>query len=234
MATYSLAADHRATIDAVARRALSDLVVVWRQTADLPTPQATAALLDLVPDITTAYGDVAATVAADYYAESRADVPGSFRPTLAAPLPIEQVHAVTRWAVGPLWSDTPDHQAALRQLAQGTDRLVRLGDRRTIIDNAARDPQAQGTVRLTRPDACGFCLLMVTRIDHASLTPQVAAERSDRWHGNCKCGTAPRFGESDDDWPDPNDLYGEFLTVTDGLGGARARQAWDRHVRAQR
>lgn len=230
MATLTLATEHRAVLDDLARVAAADVVALWRQLDPSDARSTTAALVEFIPDLTSAHGDTAAVLAADYYDETRAaaQAPGRYRATIGHPRPASQVEAVTRWSVWPLWSTTPDYQAALANVVGTTLRMVRLPARTTIRDNAATDPASRGVVRVTAPDACAFCLLVATRPDHADLT----LTSPGRWHTNCRCGEAPRF--ANDGWPDPADLYREFKAATAGLSGAEARRAWDRHVRSTR
>lgn len=121
-------------------------------------------LLDVFPDITTAYGDTAAVLGADWYDMLR-DVPasaGAFRAVTARPAPVEQAQGAVRWGVGPLFTEDPG--AALSRLMGSMQRLVRQPGRDAVWDSAAADPVRTGVARVpSGPTTCAFCVMLASR-----------------------------------------------------------------------
>ena len=125
----------------------------------------TAALLRELPPIVDQFGLVAGDIAAAYYDEARAAA-GVTVPYFAAPSAVAtavQVDAALRWAVGPLWSKSPDLEAALKQVRGSSERLVLQPGRDTIIGAASSDRVKVGWARNPEPGACGFCLMLASR-----------------------------------------------------------------------
>src|SRR5665648_174927 len=94
---------------ALADRVERDLTRFWA-TLNLERPEASRdALLRYVPVLTTAYGDAAATVAADWYDEVRVaeDVPGRFAAMPADPFPVPYVEARVHYGAAHLFTDAP-------------------------------------------------------------------------------------------------------------------------------
>lgn len=180
----------RTTQSQIVTLANRDLVSVWR-TVDLSdAANATAALLPVVRDVTSAYGETAAVLAADFYDDARSlsGVPGRFRATAAGAPPVAQSDAMTRWALTPLWSRDPRSAAALARLAGGTGRLIRASGQETISESAVRDPQATGWQRITGSDACSFCRMLADRgAVYSDATVRFAS------HDNCNCSAAPSW-----------------------------------------
>lgn len=202
MASTTLVSEHQQALADLTTLAAAALVEVWAATRVDDAPAATLVMVETVPLITTAYGDVAAGLAADYYDESRAAarVAGRYRAIPAPVAPLEQVEKLVRWAVGPLWSETPNPNLALTKIAATTERLVRQPARQTVLDNTERDPQAKRPQRITAPGGCSFCLMVASNLSTSG---------RGHYHDNCRCGEAPMFGN--DDYPDPSDLYRDFI-----------------------
>lgn len=180
---------HRRDVEELLRLALNDLGLVWRQvtTADA----ARAALLDLLPDLAAVYGSAAATLGADWYDEMRdaAAVPGRFRAIPAEP-EIDRTDALARWAVGPLFSATPDFDAAKALAAGGFQRLVADADRHTVLLSSKHDPRGGRWSRQTTGKSCDFCLTLAGR-GAVYRTAETADFRS---HDHCDCLATPEFG----------------------------------------
>lgn len=151
-----------------------------------PIPYRVAAT-ELVVPIVEAYGDVAATVAADWYDETRAAqrVTGGYRARLAPPIETGRIEGMVRWAVSPLFEDFIDWDAALHWLLLGSERQVRNAGRDTVITNSLDDPQATGWQRVTS-GGCGFCQMLAGRgaVYRSERTASFGA------HDNCRCSVA--------------------------------------------
>jgi hypothetical protein len=191
-------------------------------------PQAARAMQAALPAIVTQYGNVSATVAAEFYELARDSdhVRSPFRPTLARGAKPAQVSAVARWASSPLW--TPDGEGAgdvvARNLAGATPRLVRLAGRETISLNAGRE--GVRWARVPRSGACGFCQMLAGRgaVYH---TKGTAAGHD--YHDHCNC-TPERIGKGEDLPFDADALREEYAAVTAGLSGLDAIRAMNRHA----
>lgn len=144
----------------LAKRALAQF---W-STLDLSDPYgARDALLEFVPELVASYGQVAATVAADWYETVRAkDVAGSFSAVLAESAPAEQVQANVRFQATPLFGDNPGYMLAT--LGGSVQRHVVNAARATVRDNARRDPARPRYARVpTGKKTCAFCLMLASR-----------------------------------------------------------------------
>jgi hypothetical protein len=221
-------AEHAQVLAAIETLANRDLTAVWRSVDLSDARQATALLLPAARDVVSAYAELAATAAADFYDTARetAGVRGRFVAAPAAIPPSEQIDALTRWAVTPLWSTDPRAGAALVKMAGGTQRLIRKAERDTITGNVGRDPAGARYVRVPRSDACAFCLMLASR-GGVYRSEQEGA----RYHDHCRCGTRPVW--SLDDVPEINRrLADEWDTVT--AGEPEQLEAWRAHVDATR
>lgn len=192
MVPADLIARYRTAQQSLVTLSNRDLLAVWR-TLDLTDAEsATTALLPTMRELTGAYGDQAAVIAADFYDDARAAVgpPGSF---LARPGQVAgtgQVDALTRWAVGPLWAADPRYGDALVRLAGGSGRLIRAAGANTIVDAAHSDPEARGWRRNTAPGACQFCRMLADRgAVYREDTARFAA------HDHCACTVSPAWDD---------------------------------------
>ena len=256
-------AEHAATMAAIEALANRDLTAVWRSLDLSDARQATALLLPQTRDVVGAYAELSATSAADFYDTARetARARGRFVAAPAGIPPVEQIDALTRWAVTPLWSSDPRAGAALVKLAGGAQRLIRKAERDTVTSNVGRDPAGARYVRVPRSDACAFCLMLGSRgpVYDAESAREVVGRGIRQWdrpgrrgpsriagrvggrrgsrhlgepfHDHCRCGTRPVW--SPDDVPEINrELADEWEKVTDGQ--REQFEAWRAHVDATR
>jgi hypothetical protein len=181
------AQNHQRALDDLTTLAIRDLLAVW---ATLDTADALAtsrALQDALPDLVNTYGAVAATLAADFYEDLRADaVGGSFSAVLAAPSS-ERTLAMSRWAAGALFSQTPDAALTLSRLSGGVQRGVAGADRDTIAASVGADPLGPRYARHASGNACAFCALVATR------GPVYRSESTagGKYHDHCHCVAVP-------------------------------------------
>lgn len=142
----------------VSTLAQRDLTLVWSQVADLDYRSTSAVLLDAVPEIATQYSTVSGVASAEFY---DGQSPGSrFRAVPAAPPPVEQVQASTRWALGTLFS--PTATTPLELLGGSLQRMVFNTSRQTIYENSREEPGAT-FARYASANACAFCRMLATR-----------------------------------------------------------------------
>lgn len=218
MATPAEAAAYRQAQRDVVALARAALVEWWRDLNVADPRAAVAALEAFMPDLVAAYGDVAATVAADWYDALRgqAGVSGSYRARLAEPLPAEQVRASTRWASDPLFGRQPDPDRALGMLSNAVQRLVQQQGRDTMTRNARSDPSRPRWMRVPHGRTCAFCLMLASR-GPVYLSAQTAGAWN-RYHDACDCQPMPHWPGQDVPY-DPDELYSHYLEARDVAGG---------------
>lgn len=147
---------HRRDLAELVSVAHRDLAVLFSR-FDSPT-EARDGLMDVLPRLTTIYGDSAATLGADYYDDAReaAGVRGRFSAILADTAPKGQTDALARWAVSPLFQAEPDFATTLVKVSGGLQRLIVNVDRQTVRASSVQDPQAQGWMRVGAGE-CDWC-----------------------------------------------------------------------------
>lgn len=156
---------------------------------NLARPEAARdALLAYLPELIRAHGLVAASVAADWYDELRAQdgIPGRFRATVIEPKDVdEKVAATVRRAAAHLFTPTPG--LMVPALIDPATKYALEPGRDTIAEASIRDPRARGWKRYTRPGSCDFCQMLSMR---------TYSNRTDHFdaHGHCHCVAAPVWG----------------------------------------
>jgi len=172
------------------------------------------ALLEYLPILTDQYGSVAATMAADWYDELRADsgAAGRFRALAAPSVPTEAVEAKVRHLAGQLW--TPDPAAMLGGLLVAVDKYVKQPGRNTMASNARREGVRWARVP-TGKKTCAWCLILASR-DAVYSSKQAAGGDGHKFHGACDC-VATRIAKASD-YPDgylPDDYYEMYQAARD-------------------
>ena len=199
------------------------LVKFWQRID--PDTMDRKAMIDFVTaavrQITSAYGEIAAVAAAEFYDEVREI--GGFGGKAAVPVagtpPEEQLKAVVRWGIGPLWEETPRPDAALARLQGATSRLSLQPGRLTIYEMAKRDRIRYAHV--PQGKTCAFCLMLASRgaVYWSDAKPQ--------YHSGCDCASVPV--STPDDLPDINrELQEEWRVAT--RGRRDQVDAWNEYV----
>lgn len=194
MVTATQVAQARSANRGLVTLARRDLAAFW-STLDLTRPEAARnALLTFTPALTTQYGEVAATIAADWYDDLRAAEPvrPGFQARVADPVPAVAVERRTRFGAGHLFTETP--AAMLPFLAGIVDEYVRQPGRLTIAQSAAADPARPRWARVPSGlETCDWCLMLSSRgfVYHS----RDAAMRSEvtKFHANCDCELVPTW-----------------------------------------
>lgn len=187
-----------------------DALEAFFASLDLSRPEAARdALLEFVPVLTQQYGDVAATLAADWYDELRAasGAAGRFRALTAAAVPSGAVEAKVRYLAGHLWTPTPE--AMLGGLLTATDKYVKQPARNTVAANAKREGVRWARVP-TGAKTCSWCLILASR-DAVFHSKASAGGDGNRYHGDCDC-VPTRIGKASD-YPEgylPDDHYAMY------------------------
>jgi len=175
-----------------------------------------AALFEYVPALVSEYGDVAASVAADWYDELRASegVRGSFRAPLAPSIPAAQVNDRLGYATrtsGPLWLG--DSAMVTNFLSLMTNEYVLQPGRDTVMEAAHAEKVAYA--RVPEPGACKFCLMLASR---GFVYSKSTAGQSKKFHGKCRCNAMPVWDETRarvEFGYDPDALYDLYAKVRD-------------------
>jgi hypothetical protein len=153
-----------------------------------------AALFEYVPGLVSEYGDIAASVAADWYEDMRdaEGVTGSFRAPLAPSVPLEQVNSRIGYATranGPLWlGDSATLSAFLGMM---TNEYALQPGRDTVMQAAHKDNAAYA--RVPEPGACKFCLMLASR---GFVYSKSTAGGTKKFHGKCRCNAVPVWDET--------------------------------------
>lgn len=142
--------------------------------------------------VVSQYGDVAASMAAEWYEDIRVSegVRGSFR-ALPQPSPYDAsaVDGMVRRAVGPMFDEVPDVAAVMRTVASKAGKYVLGASRETVRKNSFIDPRGVGFQRVARPGACDFCIMLVGRgAVYKKETAFFAAH-----DGICNCAAVPSW-----------------------------------------
>lgn len=173
-------------------------------------------LFDYVPELVSQYGDIAATVAADWFEELRdaEGVGGSFRAPLAPSVPLEQINGRLGFATrasGPLFlGDTATLTAFLSMM---TNEYALQPGRDTVMQAAHKDNAAYA--RVPEPGACKFCLMLASR---GFVYSKSTAGGSRKFHGKCRCNILPSWDETRarvEYGYDPDALYDLYREVAD-------------------
>jgi len=146
-------------------------------------------LLVALPQLVTIYGSAAATLAADWYDDLRdAEAATARRFTvITAQLPDEgRTEILARFAVAPLFSETPDNATAISKASGGLQRIVADAARETISRSAGEDPAAFGWT-WSSSGGCEFCQ------EHDG-TVYRDPDSELRSHDHCSCLAVPGFG----------------------------------------
>lgn len=215
----------RAANAELSSRTKEDLEAFFRS-LNLAKPEAARdALIEFLPLLVEQYGQVAATLAAEWYEETRiaAGVSGAFR-VLTAPggIPAEAVIAKVRYLAKLLWGNDPT--AALSPMLVAADKYVKQPGRSTIAYNAEREGVRWARVP-SGAKTCAWCLTLASR-DAVYLSERSASKTADGsdYHGDCDC--VPTRIASIDDYPegyDTAEMYEMYQAARDASGSGDIR-----------
>lgn len=177
----------------LAELAFADLRAFWNSLDHSDALAVRRAVEAFLPDLVQTYGEIGASLAADFYEEIRDGAPEVKRvytPTMPDNVvPIRQAQASGRWAIGSLFGADPDPVAALTNLSGVTRRLVLKPARDTVRMNVSLDPDAVGWRRVGDGDSCGFCRMLIGRGEvYSAETARFGA------HDDCGCLAEPAWG----------------------------------------
>lgn len=217
MPTQAELAEYVKANQSVRKLALRDIGTLWAKLVDLPAAGQRDALLEAMPLLVARFGEIAGTVAADFY-ELQRDYAGgvrSFMVEIADVADTEAVRASTRWAVDPLFREEMDRDAVLRRLGEVLDDRALGQGKRTLVANAQRDPAKPKVARVPVGTTCAWCRMLASRgAVYASQATALAAS-----HAHCDCVPTPLWADSQ--MPvgyDPEDLYEQYRRAAKAAG----------------
>lgn len=180
--------DYRRNVQELTRFAETDLAAAWRVVSG--GVEARELLLVILPELVAVYGSAAATLAADWYDETRdeAEIGGRFTAVPATLPDTDRTDALARWAVAPLFTPEPDFSSSLTLAQGGLQRIVANASRYTIAGSAVADPGTDGWQRVGQGLNCTFCSMLIGR---GSVYSEAGADFAA--HDHCNCSAAPAF-----------------------------------------
>lgn len=198
--------------------ALKDLSAVWAQIVTEDPNVLRDRLIVVMGELVAKWGEVAATVAADYYEQLREQsIGGIYQADLAATVKAPRIDAATRWALGPVFQRTPDPTDALSRAGQVVDRMSIEQGNRTIYQNVRADPAKPRFARVPHGSTCAWCLILASR-GAVYRTDESAAHS----HAKCDCRPTPFWdGDPYPDHYDPAALYALYEQAAAKAGSGR-------------
>lgn len=171
------------------------------------------ALLQFVPVLVQQYGDLAASVSAEWYDEMRAKagVTGRFRALPSPSAMLVQAQETVRWGVSPLWADNPGQALAL--LSGAVDRFALQPGRDTIADTARREGVRWARVPMGS-ETCAFCLMLASRGFAYSSEHTAGGLNGSSYHDECRCQPTPDWSSKPElEGYEPDAMYGKYLAA---------------------
>lgn len=198
------------------RMAQNELVGFF-STTDLSSPgRVRDALVEIVPLLTREYGELVATVAAEWYEEVH---PGTFlAQTAADTFPSRGVVESVRYHAGALFTDDP--YAALSGITGAVQRFILYSGRTTIAKNVGIDGDRPRFGRVpTGAKTCAWCSMLASR-GFVYMSRRTAGMVASDYHDDCDCQIVPEWdsGPSHIAGYDPDRLYAQYLSARDASG----------------
>lgn len=170
-------------------------LLAFLSSLDLARPEAVkVALFEFVPVLVAQYGDIAATVAADWYDEMRAaeGITGRFRAPLAPLVSNEVVNGRLGYATRPAGALYTGDLATLTAFTTMMANEYALQPGRDTVMQAALKDNA-GYARVPEPGACDFCLMLASR---GFVYSKSGVGDTNKFHGKCRCNAMPVWDET--------------------------------------
>lgn len=204
--------------DSVSAKVEAELNQIMAQIDFTDAVAAREALFAAIPPLTERWGDVAATVAAEWFEEFRESqgVSGSFRAQLADVVPLDIINSRLGYATrdsGHLFRGEITELGKFVSLI--TNEYVLKPGHDTIMYNAKRDKVAYA--RVPEPGACKWCLMLASRGFAYSGKASAKTKDGERFHGHCRCHGMPVYDETRarvEYGYNPERFYEEYLAAT--------------------
>ena len=205
--------DLRVAITDLAELADNDLNALWRQ-VETPT-EARDALQDVLPPLVSTYHLAAATIAADWYDDSRdmVEARGRFRAIVPEGGDLK-AESLARWGVDPLFQSEPDWRRSRVLIKGGMQLRIASAARLTVAGSSIADPAADGWMRQGSGE-CAFCSMLIGRgAVYSEHTATFSA------HDHCKCSAVPAWSGQ----PRPVEPYTPSARQATDADRARVRE----------
>ena len=186
-------------------------------TVDLTRPELVRdALVEIVPLLTREYGELVATVAAEWFEQVH---PGAFlAQTAAETFPSAGVVENVRYHAGALFTDDP--YAAVNGISGALQRFILYSGRTTVARNVQLDPSKPRFGRVpTGAKTCAWCSMLSSR-GFVYMSRETAGMVASDYHDDCDCQIVPEWdaGSSHIEGYDPDRLYDQYLQARDAAG----------------
>lgn len=158
---------------------------------------------EFFPILVEEYGNVASTVAADWYEEIYNE-----RPRMSNLTNEERARARARWAIGGAFTGEMDK--ALGALSIVGAELVREFGRDTVMQSSRMNKRMFARVP-AGPDPCAWCLMLASR-GFAYHSESDAKPMTQSHYGTCNCELVAADGQVPDGY-DPDALYEQYSSV---------------------
>lgn len=208
---------HYDQIDAAVRR---DIRRVLPRVQTLAPEQMRDVFLEIGPQLTDRYGELAATAGAEFFETTTGRTA-----RLGDLTDEERVHGSIRALAAGFW--TPARTAAFDQIAASMVRHSLQAGRSTIAMSASR--ARIGYARSPEPGACAWCIMLASR-GPVYGTVESAGGEGNEYHDHCRCVPEP-VNPGDRVSYDADRLYEQYRAVwrpgmTDTQVAAAMRQAY--------
>lgn len=195
--------------DKAVELAIADLKKIMARLSGATPEQTRDALLQAMPALVSKWGDVAATAAAAWYDQLRAEHPElpPYKAHHATGIDADAVRTTTRRLAGGLWDSGRDQVTAA--LAGNVGMWLKNRGRETVAKAVDEDPAHPGWARVPRGGTtCAWCTMLASR-GFAYKEKATAAASS---HRACDCQIVPNFGKdaAKIDGYDPEALYKQY------------------------
>lgn len=215
----------RAAQSEVVDLAQTDLAVVF-ESLELARPELVRdTLIEAVPALVREYGDIAATVAAEWYEAVRAgQVSGSYVARLGGVVPEAAPVSSVRYAAGHLFTDAPEQ--ALKVLNGALQRHVLYSGRDTVARNVKLDPARPRFGRIpTGGETCAWCEMMASRgfvYYSARSAGDMGRGVGDDFHDWCDCAVVAEWDREAHHIAgyDPDAMFDRYLTAREEAGSS--------------
>lgn len=186
-------------------------------TVDLSRPELVRdALVEIVPLLTREYGELVATVAAEWFEEVH---PGAFlAQTAAETFPPVGITENVRYHAGALFTDDP--YATLSGISGAMQRFILYSGRTTVARNVQLDPSKPRFGRVpTGAKTCAWCSMLASR-GFVYMSRETAGLVASDYHDDCDCQIVPEWdsGSSHIAGYDPDHLYDQYLQAREAAG----------------
>lgn len=200
--------------------AIAAVKKLMRALDGVPPAMLRNAMVDAVPRLVAAFGDVASAAALQWYAQQRvaASPVKDWTPDqLADVLDPDEIRAAVRAAAGTLWDDEPDStERFVAALSGRIDGWVKGQARRTVLKNVSRDPAKPRYARVPRgAKTCAFCEMVASRGFVYVSEDSAIGRHHDKFHAHCDCQIVPAWDKSDPrlEGYDPDAMYERYLAA---------------------